>query len=144
MKHRHLLLGIFFIFQLAVIATPSLEGASARISATLVEGSKNGAEVDPQIRKYARLLKGPQNFTSLKVVGQSSANIALPGSQTINLGNGHNLTIEATAAGSNQIDLRAVWRKGKQKQQETIFRKTSRNQPRFLGAGNYSIIVVVK
>ncbi len=144
MKYRRLIIGIFFAIQILTTVLPDAEAASARIAATLVEGSTNGNDIDPRISKYARLLKGPKNFTSLKVVGQSNANIPLPGSQTINLGSGHTLTIKAEESGANQLSLTAVWRKGKQKQQELVYRNATRNQPRFLGAGNHWLIVVVK
>ena len=90
----------------------------ASVQAILITASNDPGRTDPRLARYEPTLRRILRFESYRFVGQGSANLASPGSGTINLGNGQQLDITAEDS-SRGLRLRFVWKQGRRTLMET-------------------------
>ena len=86
--------------------------AKASFSAILVSASKEKGPVDPKLAAYDSNLRRLLRFESFKYLGQGSANIALPGSGTVNLGAGQALALNTEESDGKLIKVAVRWQQG--------------------------------
>ena len=124
-------------FALSILAglaiAPAAQAAdSVNIHATLILGSNQGGGVDGQLKRYERHLKRVFRFDTFQQKGGGASNVAIPGSGTVNVGGGHQISVNVTDAGNDKLRIAAKWTKsGRALINTTIV--SSRNQPTVLG-----------
>lgn len=96
-------------------ATPALRAAApekASIHAILVAASSKSGETDRRLAPYEANLRRLLRFESFRLVGESTAHLAVPGETTVNLGQGQSLSLKAESGG-RALRVQVRWSEGK-------------------------------
>lgn len=143
------------LFTLAIftsLAAPTDVSAadSVNIRVTLILGNNEGGGIDSQLQRYERHLKRVvSRFDTFRQQGSGSTSISTPGSGTINIGGGHQVTISVTDAGdtgSGKLRIATRWSQGGHILIDTTI-VSSRKQPTVLGgpsSGNGKLILLLE
>ena len=102
-----------------------------RINATLMRASNDAGAKGGKKQG----LPGVLNFNSNQTVGSGSATIAVPGSASISLGQGHSLAVSLSPLSGNRVQASINWRGPAGSMQNTTVRLTRGGPSVFLGGG---------
>ena len=100
----------------AVEAAPA--ATSTTVKAFLVIASKSPGKSDPRLAAYDDTLRRVLRFESFRLVGQNSADISIPGTKSLNLGDGQRLDLKTEASETNRR-LQVSWFEGKTSHMKT-------------------------
>lgn len=115
MKIIRLLLPLIF---LAGFITGAHAADRASLQAILITASNESGKTDPRLARYEPTLRRILRFESYRFAGQGSAALTVPGTGTVNLGNGQHLEIAADDS-SRGLRLRVTWKQGDRTLMET-------------------------
>lgn len=99
-------------------ATSSAAATSTTVKALLVIASKTPGKSDPRLAAYDENLRRVLRFESFRLVGQNSADISIPGSQTLALGDGQRLELKTEASETNRR-IQVSWLEGNKTHMKT-------------------------
>jgi hypothetical protein len=103
---------MFLAALLAVSRTPAIAAEGASVRALLVIASNEKGGSDSSLSAYAPTLRRILRFESYRLAGSGTANLAIPGKASVNLGRGHSLDLEADKSDGKGIRLRVRWESG--------------------------------
>lgn len=106
---------LLFVLAASVLSAVAHAADSANIRAYLIQGSNEGGGVDSSLSQYQSDLKHNLPFDTFKRQGTGSANIAVPGAGSINVGNGQTVNLKVDPASNGKIRISAQWKQGGKK-----------------------------
>lgn len=100
------------LLTLTQTALSAAEASRAHVRALLVLASDQSKPSDPRLSAYEPTLRRILRFESYKLAGEGSANLGIPGSADIALGQGHSLSVESEKPDGRGLRLRVNWQDG--------------------------------
>ncbi|MEO7414457.1 MAG: hypothetical protein ABIZ81_13980 [Opitutaceae bacterium] len=97
------------ILAIAPGATFAADGGSTRVRALLVIASNEKGQSDARLSAYEPNLRGILRFESYRLAGEGTTSVASPGKGSLNLGQGHSLTLENQKSNGGGIRLQVNW-----------------------------------
>lgn len=91
------------------LSATSASAQHTNVSATLIFASSQGDGIDPALRSYESNLKRLFKYSSYKLRGKSNARLSIPGKASMNLGDGHQVELDAQGSSSNKVRLSVKW-----------------------------------
>jgi hypothetical protein len=88
------------------------DGERTHVHALLVIASNQRGASDARLSGYEPTLRSLLRFESYRFAGEASANLAIPGKSSANLGSGHSLELEAEKSNGGSVRLHVDWHKG--------------------------------
>lgn len=99
---------------------PKPVATSVGIRAMLVVASNGEAEHDARLANYEPTLRRLLRFECYRLAGEGSSTVPMPGSNSLGLGGGHRLELEAADYGAGQTWTRVRWIEGHRLLMDTI------------------------
>lgn len=99
-------------------APTAAPATSTTVKALLVIASKSAGKPDPRLAAYDDTLRRVLRFESFRLVGQNSADISIPGTKTLTLGDGQRLELKTETSESNRR-VQVGWFEGKTSHMKT-------------------------
>ena len=125
-------------------------GNTARIEVVLVEAGNSDGGVDPALKAYAGTLQRLFRFGSYRQVSRKGMSLEIPGENTISLGGGQSLKLQATGAESGAMVADLTWLRGSTRLLHTRLQLRKGN-PAVLGGpsssregGSYLLILTLR
>jgi hypothetical protein len=99
-------------------APTAAPATSTTVKALLVIASKSAGKTDPRLAAYEDTLRRVLRFESFRLVGQNSADISIPGTQSLPLGDEQRLEIKTESSETNRR-LQVSWFEGQTSHMKT-------------------------
>lgn len=104
---------LMFLTALLIVArTAAVAAESASVRAMLVIASNEKGGSDSRLSAYVPTLRRLLRFESYRLAGSGSANLAMPGKASVNLGQDHSLELEADKSDGKSVRVRVRWEGG--------------------------------
>lgn len=107
-------MGVALLAMAAILglAAPARAAEPVTVTAVMIHASNKPAPIDRRIENIEYKLRKIFKFEHYRHAGAGSISVTLPGSGTIQLGDGHRLEIEASDAGKGYVRTQVTWSRG--------------------------------
>ena len=90
----------------------SARAESASIQGLLITASNEPGQTDRRLAAYESTLRRILRFETFHLVGDDTANLELPSSQSMSLGDGHQLEVTAERSDGKSLHVKVRWTVG--------------------------------
>src|SRR6478736_5650383 len=105
-------LALLFVALAIPLASARAAGASASVQGILITASNEPGKTDARLASYEPTLRRILRFQSYHYVGEDRANLAVPESGNLALGDGHQLEVTTEHADGKSVQVKVRWTAG--------------------------------
>ncbi len=105
-------LRLAFLFVVLAVPLASLRAADATVHGILITASNQPGATDHRLSEYEPTLRRILRFESYHFIGEDRANLGVPSSGRLSVGEGHELEITTEKADGKSLQVKVRWTAG--------------------------------
>jgi len=106
------ILRLAFLFVVLAVPLASLRAADASVQGILITASNQPGKTDSRLAEYEPTLRRILRFESYHFVGEDRANLGVPSSGNLSVGDGHTLEITTEHSDGKSLQVKVRWTSG--------------------------------